>query len=375
MRIVQIANFYGSSSGGLRTTMHQLASGYREAGHESVLIVPGVASTSTSTPWGTLITIPAMSLPFSGGYRVMTDLDHVCTVLEEIEPDALEVADRLTLRGLGWWARARGVPSTVWAHERIDGVLRAFAPVLPTRLLADLWNRSTHPRFDRVIATTAFAAEEFERIGAVNIFRLPLGVDLDAFHPSNRDYASREALLGPGNDVLLVLCSRLSREKRPDLAMGALRWLRSRGVAARLVVMGSGPLEASMRKAARHLPMTMLGHVSDVRMVSAVMANADVVIAPGPIETFGLAALEAMASGSSVVVSRTSALAELVTGSAGQAVAPSPSAIGEAVLTQLLRPETQRRVAARNRAEQFPWANTVAAMLALHGDLQKSPAR
>ncbi|MGY5138988.1 glycosyltransferase, partial [Streptomyces nigrescens] len=41
LRIVRIANFVTPASGGLRTALRELGAGYRAAGHEPVLIVPG----------------------------------------------------------------------------------------------------------------------------------------------------------------------------------------------------------------------------------------------------------------------------------------------------------------------------------------------
>ncbi len=41
LRIVRIANFIAPASGGLRTALRELGAGYRAAGHEPVLIVPG----------------------------------------------------------------------------------------------------------------------------------------------------------------------------------------------------------------------------------------------------------------------------------------------------------------------------------------------
>jgi alpha-1,6-mannosyltransferase len=257
----------------------------------------------------------------------------------------------------------------MWAHERVDGVLRAFAPPgLPHRRLADIWNRSTMHRFDRIVATTAFAAEEFERIGATNVVRVPLGVDLTTFHPARRDENLRAELLGSDSDLLLIACTRLSKEKRPDLAVGALARLRRRGLKARLVVIGTGAWEARVRRAAQGLPVTFLGHVPDRHRVAAILASADVAVNPGPIETFGLAALEALASGTPVVASRTSALVEIASGAAGQAVAPEPSALAVAIMSLLRRPADGRRRAARQRAEEFPWSRTVSTMLELHGD-------
>ena len=88
-----------------------------------------------------------------------------------------------------------------------------------------------------------------------------------------------------------------------------------------LVVAGDGPLRARLERAARRkgLPVTFAGFITDPTELAALLASADVVIAPGPVETFGLAALEALACGTPVVVSADSALPEVI-GAAGVAV-------------------------------------------------------
>lgn len=367
MRIAQVANFYGPLSGGLRTAMNRLGRGYRDAGHDSLLVVPGPTTQETEEPWGRVVTIRSPLLPRSGGYRIITDVEAVITELDSYGVDRLEVSDRLTLRSLGWWARSQGVPSVFWAHERIDGVIRAHGGrLMPARVLADRWNATTALRFDRIVATTQFAAEEFARIG-VSTERVPLGVDLEFFTPDRRDPLLRHRLLEPDHEVLIVSCTRLSKEKRPDLTWQTLRELRHRGVRAKLVLVGDGPLLDAARSAARHLPMTVLGYVNDRDELARILASADVVVQPGPIETFGLAALEALASGTPVVASRSSALREIVRGAAGHAASATPRTLAEAVRAVLGRPQDGCRRAARARAEEFPWQRTIDAMLALHG--------
>ncbi|NUT91485.1 MAG: glycosyltransferase, partial [Saccharothrix sp.] len=120
MRIVQLANFYGPRSGGLRTALHHLGAGYAGAGHEVVLVVPGPAHADEHlSPHVRRITLPAPRLPGTGGYRAV-DPWRVRTLLNHLRPDRLEVSDRLTLRGMGKWASANGVPSVVISHERLD---------------------------------------------------------------------------------------------------------------------------------------------------------------------------------------------------------------------------------------------------------------
>jgi len=360
MRIVHVANAYTPRSGGIRTTVHALGLGYRAAGHEFVLVVPGPRADDEVLPWGRRITLAGPKVPGSSGYRILADLRRVRAILDKLAPDRLEVSDRLTLRGLGRWASAVGVPSTVIAHERVDGILRAFSPLgaREAQLAADRHNATTAERFDRVVTTTRFAAQEFARIG-VATNQVPLGVDLVQFSPSPRR--------STGGVPLLVLCSRLSREKRPDLAVEALRVLHRGGFPARLVIAGAGPLTASLRRRARGLPVEMVGHLADRSRLAGLLVAADVVLAPGPVETFGLAALEALACGTPIVAASTSAVAELVQGDAGRSAAPEPLALAAAAVALLAVPEAQRRVAARARAESFPWSRTTDTMLALHG--------
>ena len=80
------------------------------------------------------------------------------------------------------------------------------------------------------------------------------------------------------------------------------------GVDARLVVVGEGPMRTKLQRQAAGLPIDFTGFVSERRTVAGLLASADVTLAPGPHETFGLAALESLACGTPAVVSRTSAL-------------------------------------------------------------------
>ena len=359
MRIVHVANAYTSRSGGIRTTVHALGRGYRAAGHDFVLVVPGPRAADEELGWGRRITLASLAVPGSGGYHVIANVRRVRALLDALEPDRLEVSDRLTLRGLGRWASAAGVPSAVIAHERLDGVLRAFSPLgeRGARRAADWHNATTASLFDHVVATTRFAAQEFARIGR-RTDHVPLGVDLELFRPGPRS---------EHGSPRLVLCSRLSAEKRPDLAIEALRELRAGGIPARLVIAGDGPLAAALRRRASGLPVELAGHLADRSAVASLLGAADVVLAPGPVETFGLAALEALASGTPIVAASTSAVAELVVGDAGRSAAPEPRALAAAVGELLCVPEEVRRSAARARAEEFPWSRTTEAMLALHG--------
>jgi alpha-1,6-mannosyltransferase len=362
MRIVRLANFITPRSGGLRTALRELGAGYLAAGHEPVLIIPGDHDSDEQTGQGRVITLRGQRVPCTGGYRVLLRKRQLASLLAGLRPDSLEVSDRTTLRWTGGWASQHGIPAVMVSHESLAALLSA-TPLLggPRRggaALADTLNRRTARSYDRVVCTTRWAAAEFERIGAQNIFRAPLGVDLQTFTPARGTLATSQ-------EVLLVHCGRLSVEKKPQRSLNTLATLRANGLPARLVIAGDGPLRARLEQRVTRdgLPVTFAGFVSGTAALAALLASADVVLAPGPVETFGLAALEALACGTPVVVSAESALPE-VTGEAGASVAGDDLAAG--VLAVLRRPEEARRAAARARAEQFGWPAAVAAFLAVH---------
>ncbi|MFF5233975.1 glycosyltransferase [Dactylosporangium sp. NPDC000521] len=362
MRIVRLANFVMPRSGGLRTALRALGEGYVAAGHESILIVPGEEHSDVSDAQGRVITLPGPVVPGTGGYRVLIHRRRLAKLLDRLQPDRLEVSDRFTLRWTGRWARDRGIPAVMVSHESLAGLLRFAGPV--GAACADLLNARSHRAYDQILCTTAWAAAEFDRIGAGNLVRVPLGVDLGLFHPSRASPALRAQFVAPGQ-VLLVHCGRLSAEKRPERSVEALIALRARGVDAVLVVAGDGPLRPRLQELAEgHAvhAVHFMQFVADRTAVASLLATADVVLAPGPIETFGLAALEALACGTPVVVSSASALPEVI-GDAGAAVL---SDFAAGVLEVLARPADERRRAARDRAERYSWPAAVAGFLAVH---------
>ena len=360
MRIVRLANFVAPHSGGLRTSLAELGAGYLAAGHEPVLVVPAERDGDEQTAQGRVIMLRGPRVPFTGGYRVLWRRRRLARLLTRLAPDALEVSDRTTLLWTGAWAREHGVPAVMVSHECVTALL---AGVPLGRAAADWVNRRTARAYDRVICTTGWAAAEFERVGAGNVVRVPLGVDLATFSPGAGGIRAR--YVGEGQ-ILLVHCGRLSAEKKPERSLITLATLRAEGLPVRLVVAGDGPLRSRLlRRAARAgLPVTFTGFLPGRADLAALLASADVVLAPGPAETFGLAALEALACGTPAVVSAESALPEVV-GQAGASVPGEDLAAG--VRAVLARPEPARRAAARARAEQYDWDAAVRGFLAAHG--------
>jgi alpha-1,6-mannosyltransferase len=360
--IAQLANFYTPTSGGLRTAMDALTLEYIRAGHHVHTIVPGTVSDTRTAGSATVHHLPSVQLPRSGGYRVIASAGRVQALLRDIRPDCVELSDRLTLLSAADWARTAGIPSSLIAHERIDGVLQAFLPFMPRRRVADRMNASASRRVDTIVCTTRFAAQEFDRIG-VPTTHIPLGVDLRTFNPSQRSTRLRRQF---PEQVLLVLASRLSREKRPEFAVDVLDACLRQRMDCRLLVLGQGPLTERMVRLSEGRPMTVLGHVSSRFEMAQVLASADVVLAPGPVETFGLAALEALACGTPVLCNEGSAIPEVLGPDAGFA-RPLDAGLWASCIETAANNSGPARARARRRAEEFPWSRTANELLSASG--------
>lgn len=356
MHIVQVANFHGPRSGGLKTALDELGTRYTAAGHRCTLIVPGPDDCVTATDRGTVIEVAAPVVPGLGGYRVVTDVRQFDRLLQLLAPDVVELSDKTTLVRATSRARARGAAVVLVSHERLDAVIghvsRLGTLVAP---VVRVYDRRLVREVDTIVCASRFAAREFDGIDGPPIEHIPLGVDLKTFRP-------RIGARRPG-PLRLVSVVRLSPEKSPRLLVDTSRVLVERGVAHEYLVLGDGPHRDRLEEAGPGLPITFAGH-ADRRTVAAAMRDADVGIAPGPNETFGLAALELLASGTPVVVPTGGALPEVIDTEVGVTAAPSGAAFAEAVVMSAAR-DDRTRAAARRRAEQFDWAVTAGSFLDL----------
>ena len=360
--IAHLANFVGPKSGGIRTCINEISRQYSHMGHTTHVVIPSDRNYENVTGSIIIHEIKSPLVPNMGGYRAIVRTTRVKEILNTIAPDALELSDRTTLLPIAAWARRKDIPSAIVAHERIDGVLESFAPSLGRVgiALADRINRRAAKNATTLISTTRFAGREFDRIGAP-YEQIPLGVDLHNFNLHKSSEAWRAQF---DADVVLMLCSRLSKEKRPEFVIEVLDCLTKRGIKVHLVVAGAGPMETSLASQLKYRPATMLGFLNGRESVARALASVDVVLAPGPIETFGLAALEALASGTPVIANNGSAIPEVV-GDAGLALPLRADFWSRGVERIMANPD--RRSQARARAEKFTWANTAQQLLRVHG--------
>lgn len=370
MRIVHIANFYGPNSGGIKTTIHELGKGYLRYGNEFIYIVPGPKFIREETKFGVKIQLPSKTIPGSGGYQIIKSKRQLRNLLEFLEPERIEVSDRFTLTWVGKWARRRKIGSLVFSHETLYGLIRRFLPGIPdliARKISTWHNKKLASSFDFVVASTEFAAREFREFECPNLNVISLGVDLELFNPAKRS-PHVHSELSRDEQFVLIHSARMSAEKEPQRAIETLAELRNRGYSVRLVLLGFGPLWNKLRRQSRGLPVEFLGYICDREKLARYLASADVMIAPGPLETFCLSALESLSSGTPVVASKSSAVREILAidsiQPAGAVAANDAKSFADEIEKILGKPNLRRR--SRTVAESMSWNNTVDTFLNLY---------
>ncbi|HMQ64897.1 MAG TPA: glycosyltransferase [Arachnia sp.] len=362
MRIAQLANFVGPTSGGMKVVVEQLGQGYVDAGHTRIFVFPGARDEVVESEAGILVSVRAPKV--SEQYRMIFQPWRALDVLDRFRPTSVEVSDKWTLSPVGRWAAKRSVGSVLFSHERLSDMLAMWARrSFGVEAAVGALNRRLAKEFDAVVVTSQFAADEFAETGA-RLELAPLGVDLATFHPSAG---------GPADDGVLKFCyvGRLSHEKSPQLAVATVAELHRRGHRVRLDLYGTGPDQAELQAAAGDAPVSFHGFVAGRPEVAKRIAAADISLSVCPAETFGLAVLEALACGTPVVTSNRGGAHELVDATSGAAGRPDPASLADAVETLLPRLGPELRAAARARAEQYPWRRTIDQMLALHHQLSE----
>lgn len=369
MHILQIANFHSPVSGGIRVALAALASEYTAAGHRVTQLLPGPTNRVERDGPVTIVRIRGPVIPGLGGYRMVLDRRTVGMTVRHLRPDVVELSDRTTMVIAADVARVIGVPTVLISHERLAAVVGHVLPAgeRAVRAVARRHNRRVLQRVDAVVCASHFAAEEYADVGGADfggapVVRIPLGVDLERFRPV--PVGERRSDPGP---LRLATVVRLSPEKDPQLPLEVLAELVRRGRPATLDIAGTGPLAGELVRASRGLPVTFHGHLSERASVARLLSTADVAIAPGPNETFGLAALEALACGTPVVVPDRGALAELVHPPIGESCPSDPVAMADAVERLAGAGE---RGACRAEAERYPWSLSASRLLDLFEDLR-----
>ena len=298
-------------------------------------------------------------------------------------PPLPSAARALALAALARVVVSRGGWDVVQSHERTlrqdiyragEGCHRAFLHSMgdagrrrPLFHRIVLWlERRVFAATPHVVAISRRGAAEIADLYGVPGERLSVvynGVDLERFHPKNRDAERRAARAEAGVAAdawtLLFVGSGFER-KGLGTVVEALALCSDR--TSRLIVVGRGATQAFREQAARVGVDGRIVWLGPRRDVERWYAAADVAVLPSRYEPFGNVHLEALASGVPVVASAVAGGAEAIVDGRGGAVVDPRDARAVVAALGRLRERNPGEVtdAARRAAEPFTFAAQVA---------------
>jgi glycosyltransferase involved in cell wall biosynthesis len=243
--------------------------------------------------------------------------------------------------------------------------------------------RRTLAGCDEVLTLSRFMAgrlrESYGRVADPAV--VPGGVDLDRYRPDAGTYGPMAD--GDGEFAFLTV-RRLSPRMGHAALLDAFARVAADRPDARLYVAGDGPLRGELERRADALGVgdrvAFLGYVPDDRLPSA-YATADCFVLPTTaLEGFGLATLEALASGAPVIATPVGATTEILSGLDDDRVrAPTlvesadPAALAEGMAAWADRPADERAAAGRACREyvreNYTWERTTDALEARYAAL------
>ncbi|HSJ26183.1 MAG TPA: glycosyltransferase [Longimicrobiales bacterium] len=385
MKLCALTQSYADTGGGVRTMIHAERDRFRAMpGAEHVLIVPGAEDTVTRDGNLTTYTIRSPFVPGSSVYRLLLRSRAVLRILEAEKPDVIEAHCAYNLPWTAMLHRRRhgGIVSGVYMTDL--PVAYVETPLRPrvgrrlagaARAVTESYVRRLYRRCDVVVGISPVIRQRLVDLGVEHAECVPLGVDLDTFHPSRRSPALRSTHGVTGDALMFVYAGRLDGEKRPDIVLEAFAQVRASATHdalrnAVLVMAGDGPMRPRLEERGAEIGnVRVLDFVQDRLELATLLASADVYVSGMPHETFGLSVVEAQACGLPVVGVRAGAMVDRVAdGDDGFLVTPdSPADMAARIMDT--DPACWPAMGARARrrvGQEFSWDRTFQRLLTLY---------
>ena len=316
--VLDITKWFGTTSGGVKTYLEQKSLYVRDRPElRHVVVVPGEEDDVVDGPGTRQYRLKGPRIPAHPPYRFLLATRSLEALIEHERPDVVEVGSPFFVPWLTAFAARRLRPPLVgFYHSSVPRWFGLAMPNPPARLFAEAVGRRYLRRlvrlFDLVVVSSDFASRDLREIEFEQVVRIPLGVDLERFHPGRRAQAERtRRALGVPPGPMAAYVGRLASDKDVDVLLEAWRRV-ERETGATLVLVGDGPEAAALRSACLARSVRWAGYVADRDFVADVLAAADLYVSPSAVETFGLASLEALASGTCVLSSDRGAVPEMI---------------------------------------------------------------
>jgi alpha-1,6-mannosyltransferase len=380
--VLDITEFYGETTGGIRTYLRQKAL-YVEAHPDlrQVLVLPGPRDALSHSDGVRCYRLQGPRVPTQDPYRFMLATRTNRRIVLHERPDVIEVGSpgfvpwivRLAARGLD-------IPAVAFYHSNFPRVFSPFPGRASAfgRAMYDLaWRyaRQIDKHFAHTIVCSEFVANDLRAAGIDRITRIPLGVDLAHYHPSRRSRRRQvRARYGLPEGPVAAYVGRFAKEKELDVLLDGWREVHRR-TGAQLALVGDGPMRARLVAQADGAPwVRFLPYESDRDRLADLLAAVDLFVAPSSNETFGLAPLEALASGTPVLSADRGGISEQVetSGAGARFVSTEPRSLAEEAIA-LLRADLPA-LGAKGRAyaeKDHAWESVFARIFALYGEVAR----
>ncbi|MBN1352704.1 glycosyltransferase [candidate division KSB1 bacterium] len=327
MTLCDLTQAYTSAGGGIRIYIDAKREYIKKLPDwKHILIIPGESDSYEQDGNLALYQVKAPAVPKCPPYRFIIRLNKVLSILKHERPDIIELGSAYILP----WAAFRYrklQPCTIIGFYHTD-FPTAYVYPLASKLLNKDWGELTErwaQRYSKMIYSacdaTIVASQglklKLETQGIPNLKLIPLGVELDVFNQSRRNFNLRKKYLRNDTEILLVYAGRFDTEKRVNVLIDAFQRLpRDR---FSLVMAGEGPLKPNLQAFSKHEKrLFILPYQRNRQELAQLLASADIYVTAGPFETFGLSILEAQASNLPVVGVRAGALIDRVPESVGK---------------------------------------------------------
>lgn len=353
-RIVHITDCYAPRLGGIEVQVAELAMMQVHAGHtpQVVTATPGHDESSDGIPGRPTLHRVVAPLPFELPVHPRAG-PRLARLFAELRPDVVHA--HVGAVSPFAWSAARcasrlGLPLVVTVHSMWDASTRAVY-----RALAATYRWPHWPMVVAPVSRAAAALVDDVCGGRVTIKIVPNGLDLTVWRGAAR--LPRPPASGPGAGVHVVAVGRLAPRKRALPLLHLLRAAAERigtDAGLRVTIVGDGPAEPLMRQYLSRHGMTgwvdLAGRM-DREQLPALLASADVFVAPAVREAFGLAALEARVAGVPVVARRDTGVADFVVDGHNGILADDDPGLAEGIARLAVDRALRDRIATTNRRE------------------------
>ena len=226
-----------------------------------------------------------------------------------------------------------------------------------------------------VAPSSDLAAELSERLaaGGPRVRVIPTGIELQVTR-GLKPIDPRPAAGWPADSLVVATLGRLAREKNLDLLLDAFQAAAAAEPRLRLVLIGGGPLEASLRRRVERAGLTSRVHFASKQphaVALAILKAADLFAFASQTETQGLVLAEALASGLPIVTLDGPGVADSVRHGIDGLVVHDGAELGRTMGALAADPGRRRAMAsaAREGSERFAAQRRVGEMEELYRDL------